>query len=403
MSATTYRATDFLTAATRLGIEAVIGCDEEQTLADLAPGSSIVLDFVAIDASVEAVQEFAARYPVDAVLSVDDSATLLASAAARRLGLPHNHLRATKAAHYKHITRKRLRDAGLPSPPTVLASIHDDARAVARRAPYPCVLKPVFLSASQGIVRADTRPAFVEAFERISRLLRRDDIARRGGEAADLVLVEGYVEGDEVALEGLLADDQLHVLAVFDKPDPLVGPFFEETIYVTPSVLPGPALAALRETAARAGKALGLERGPLHLEARINPEGVWVIDVAARSIGGLCGRALRFAGGSSLEELILRHALGLPIGSPQREETASGVMMLPIPRAGVLKSVAGVEAARSLAGIDDVVISIPVGSPVEPPPEGNRYLGFVFARAERRDVVVELLRRAHGMLRFEID
>ena len=114
-----------------------------------------------------------------------------------------------------------------------------------------------------------------------------------------------------MAVEGLLQGGELEVLAVFDKPDPMDGPFFEETIYVTPSRQPTAVLAAVESTVGRAAAALGLREGPVHAELRIGPSGAaTVLELAARSIGGLCARSLRFGAGVSLEEVIIRHALG---------------------------------------------------------------------------------------------
>jgi hypothetical protein len=216
------------------------------------------------------------------------------------------------------------------------------------------------------------------------------------------ILVEEYVPGVEIAVEGLLRSGRLDVLAVFDKPDPLVGPYFEETIYVTPSRLPAPTLRAVAELTARATDAIGLTEGPIHAELRIDGERIWVIEVAARSIGGLCARALRFGAGIALEEVILRHALGLPIDDLERERGASGVMMLPIPRAGVLQDVHGQDAARAVPGVTGLEITVPRGRPVVPLPEGDRYLGFLFARADSPEAVEAALRAGYAALDVEL-
>jgi biotin carboxylase len=216
--------------------------------------------------------------------------------------------------------------------------------------------------------------------------------------------VESFIPGVEFALEGLLEDGRLRVLALFDKPDPLDGPFFEETIYVTPSRHPREVQEAIASMAERACAGLGLRHGPLHAELRWNTAGAWFLEAAPRSIGGLCARALRFGeGGVSLEELLLRHALGLDTRGLGREPRASGVMMVPITRAGVLRAVRGQDAAAAVPGIDDVRITIPPGQAVAPPPEGSRYLGFLFARAATADEVERALRASHARLQFEIE
>ncbi len=252
------------------------------------------------------------------------------------------------------------------------------------------------------MIRANTVDQFVAAVRRIAAILRRDDVTV-SGDAADYLLAEAYIPGLEVALEGLLNHGELNVLALFDKPDPLEGPYFEETIYVTPSRLPAAVQRRIAVVTAEACLALGLREGPVHAELRVNDDGPWVIEVAARSIGGLCSRVLRFGTGASLEELILRHALGWPIETLERERRAAGVMMIPIPRAGRLRAVRGVEEARRVEGIEDVTVSAHPGQELEPLPEGAQYLGFIFARADTPAAAEKALREAHAHLAVDID
>jgi biotin carboxylase len=297
--------------------------------------------------------------------------------------------------------RTLLRGDGVPVPPYALRSFDDDPVVEARRTAFPCVVKPLMLSASRGVIRADGEAQFVGAVRRLERILRTPEAAA-DGEAARQVLVEGFIPGREVALEGLLVKGDLHVLALFDKPDPLDGPFFEETIYVTPSRLPSTVQAEIAACTARAAQALGLRDGPVHAELRVNRHGPSVIEIAARSIGGLCSRTLRFGTGLSLEELILRQALGMEIHSLERERRAVGVMMIPIPRAGVLKEVRGQTEARAVAGIDEVAITAHPGQDLVPLPEGASYPGFIFARAESPERVEAALREAHRRLEFVV-
>jgi ATP-grasp domain/L-amino acid ligase C-terminal domain 2 len=215
--------------------------------------------------------------------------------------------------------------------------------------------------------------------------------------------VEDFVAGREVAVEGLLTAGRLRVLALFDKPDPLNGPFFEETIYVTPSRLRREDQARVAAVTGQAASALGLTEGPIHAELRLNDAGAWPIEVAGRSIGGLCSRMLRFGTGMSLEELILRRALGQGVEEIAREERAGAVMMIPIPRAGRLESVEGLDEARSVPGIEEVTVSAHAGQRLVPLPEGSRYLGFLFSRADTPERAEAALREAHGRLRFRIE
>jgi biotin carboxylase len=400
---TSYRTPDFLAAAENLGVEVTVGSEEPSTLERWNPAGLIALDFQDPAACAERAAAFAALYPVDAVLGVDEETAVVASAIAAVLGLRQNPESAVRAARHKGRMREALARAGVPAPLHRLFRSDEDPSAVAAAAAYPCVLKPTFLAASRGVIRADDRGQFESAWRRIVAILAEPDVARRGEGASREILVEDFVGGREVALEGLLESGALRVLALFDKPDPLDGPFFEETIYVTPSRLPAPVQAAIAACASDAAAALGLREGPVHAELRINEEGPWLVEVAGRSIGGLCSKTLRFGTGVSLEELILRQACGMDVQSLSREQAAGGVMMIPIPEAGILRGVAGVEEAAAVPGVEEIDITAQLHYPLVPLPEGDSYLGFIFARGSTPADVEAALREAHSQLRFDIE
>jgi biotin carboxylase len=395
----TYRTHDFMSAASRLDIEVVVGSQHRPALAGLMDGRHLRLDFENIGGSTERIVAFAQTRPLGAIVAVDDAGTLLAAAASRALGLPHNPVDAVEAARDKARMREHFGEAGLLTPRFTTAAIDANPQAVAATVGYPCVVKPIDLSASQGVVKVDDAASFPEAFARVAAIVA----ACRPNGRGRLLLIEDFIPGEEVAVEALLRAGELELLAIFDKPDPLNGPFFEETIYVTPSRLSPERQDQIEETTARAARALGLTDGPIHAEIRLNDRGSWVLEVAARSIGGLCSRTLRFGSGISLEELILRHAAGLPVPSHQRERAAAGVMMLPIRSHGTLRVVEGQMEAKQVPGIDGLVITIPPGEPLLPLPEGDRYLGFMFARADSPDAVEAALRLAHAQLRVVTD
>jgi biotin carboxylase len=398
----TYRTEDFVDAARTLGVDLVCASEKPSTMEALAPDGLLTLDFSDPRDAAARVAEWTTERPLAAVVGVDDVTAAAAAAIAERLGLRASAPAAVAAARDKYQMRQCLAAAGVAVPRFRRIALGENPVLAARGVEFPCVLKPLTLSASRGVIRANTTEQFVAAFLRIGALLARDDVTV-SGDAARYLLAEEYVPGLEVALEGLLIQGRLHVLALFDKPDPLEGPFFEETIYVTPSRLPGPVQNAIRTTTTAACAALGLTEGPIHAELRVNDDGPWVLEVAARSIGGLCSRTLRFGTGMSLEEIILRHALGWSIATLERERRAAGVMMIPIPRAGILRQVQGVDDARATRHVEDVVISAHVGQELVPLPEGWQYLGFVFARADAPDDVEDALRIAHARLRFVID
>jgi biotin carboxylase len=401
-----YRAEDFQAAAARLGVEVVVGTDRCHRIEDaFGPSEGLLsLDYRRPEAAAEEIGREAAAREIAGIVPVDDGTAVIAALAAERLGLARNPPAAARRTANKLAQREALQAAGVPVPRFQAFPIAGGPDGPSSVVPYPCVLKPLGLSASRGVIRADDPVSFREAWRRIVAILasaRGERKAREEGAGSQL-LVEDFVPGPEVALEGLLRGGRLEVLALFDKPDPLDGPFFEETLYVTPSRHPAAAQAEVERVIGAASEALGLREGPVHAEARLGPAGPVVLEVAARTIGGLCARALRFGTGASLEELVVAHAMGLPLASVRRESQASGVMMLPIPRRGVLHGVAGLSAARQVAGIQDVVITVPEGREVVPLPEGDAYLGFLFARGKTPDAVEAALREGHRRLSFDI-
>lgn len=397
MSPATYRAGAFLSAAKKLNLAVVVGIDLPETLSEYwhVP---LGLDFADVAASVRTIVNFAQEHPIHAVLSVDDSASELAALASAALGLAQNSPQAAEAARDKLLMRTLMSQGGAPCPIFRPFYLRDDPAEIAGQISYPCVLKPTRLSGSRGVIRADTPAEFVAAFQRLKRMLLQEG----NSEQETVFLVEDFIPGFEVALEGLLTHGQLKVLALFDKPDPLDGPFFEETIYVTPSRLSDETQTAIAHCVAVAARSLGLQEGPVHAELRVNEQGPCMLEIAGRSIGGLCSTVLEFGAGMCLEELILRHATGEEITAIEREDNAAGVMMIPIPSAGILKAVHGVEEAERVPLVTGIEISAKLNYPLVPLPEGASYLGFIFARGETPAKVEAAIRRAHSLLRFEI-
>lgn len=399
---TTYRTRDFLEAAQKLGIDLTVASEKTSTLERKSPRGLLTLDFRNLSEAVRSALEFSRANPFDAVLGVDDKTAVVAAAIAEALGFPHNTVQAAAAARNKFEMRQRLARGGVRVPPFQSFPLEADPHTAAECVSYPCVLKPLSLAAGRGVIRADNPAEFSRAFERIRALLRGPD-ADDPATGGDRVLVEDFIPGSEVALEGLMIRGKLHPLALFDKPDPLNGPTFAETIYVTPSRLASALQDEILSVAARAVSALGLAEGPVHAELRINPEGPWVVEVAARSIGGRCSRVLRFGTGQSLEEVILRHALGMETGSLNLERRAAGVMMIPVPRPGIFQKTSGIRAARQIPGVEEVSMTVHAGQRIVPLPEGSPpYMGFIFARGESPEGVEGSLRRAHNALGFVI-
>ena len=416
----TYRTVAFVEAARRLGVEVTVASERPSTFEQANPTGLVTLDFADPARAAGQARAFAHTHLVHGVVAVDDDTAVVAAAVAEELGLRGNPVAAAAAARDKHQQRRLFAAAGVAAPRFELLTTAADPERVARDASYPCVLKPLRLSASRGVIRADDVDGFVAAFERIKRILEQAGCETRdaGGAgqhashiphpASESLLVEEFVPGPEVAVEGLVTHGALTVLAIFDKPDPLEGPFFEETIYVTPSRLAPAAQQKVAACVQAAVDALGLREGPIHAEVRYNDRGAWLIELAARPIGGRCSGALRFesrdAGGemrdASLEEIIIRHALGMPIPTLEREAQASGVMMIPVPGAGVLRDVRGVDDAQKVPLVEEVVITAHPGQTLVPWPEGSRYPGFIFARGGTSEAVEAALRAAHARLEF---
>jgi hypothetical protein len=424
-STTGYQGRAFRQAAARLGLPLVLASDRCHQLEDPWEDGAIPIRFERPQESAAAIADFARAHPIGGVATIGDLPTLAAAHAAQTLGITFHSPRAVEISRNKFLSREHYRAAGLETPwfiripaATPPAAALESFQSQIR---FPCVLKPLVLSASRGVIRANGREEFIAAFQRIRALLTAPDVRKLRDPEAEWILAEGFISGPEVAVEGLMTRGSLRMLAIFDKPDPLEGPYFEETIYVTPSRLPITQQQAIEQTVARACAAVGLEHGPIHAELRLHKGNPVMLEMAGRPIGGLCARALRFtsearrqeaasngirggspAGEITLEELILRHASGEAVEGWQRQQKAAGVMMIPIPQAGIYEGVAGEESAARVPGVEAIEITAKLRQTLVPLPEGASYLGFIFARGDSPEFVANALRRAHGQLKFEV-
>jgi hypothetical protein len=416
--ARTYRAADFLLAAARMGLDLVIGSDGALPL-----GGRPVIP-VRPDDLDDSVRRIADRSgPLAAVVAADTPMLELAALVAEKLGLPHNPVEAVRNAGDKARQRERWAAAGVAQPRFEIVPARGADGAVVQAAAavgFPCVVKAVSLSASQGVLRANDPDQAWSAAERIRRVL-----AAAGHPDTEPLLVEEYLPGPELSIDGLLGEDgDLSVTAIFGKPATPAGPTFEETLLVAPSGLPAGVLTEAIATAGRAARALGLISGPVHAELRIaestgqhRPAAAGggggavpaMLELAARSIGGLCSRVLRFPGGATLEELVLANSLGQAAPAAPAAPAASyelprpcGVFMLPVPRPGRLRAVEGRDRVLAVPGITGLTITIPIGQRVLPLPDGDRYLGFIFAEADTRLEVEQALTTAYRLLRVNI-
>jgi biotin carboxylase len=402
-----YQTRLFNAAAKKLGVDLVFVTDRCNRLDDPWNDRAIGVHFESAEAAAHAVLQAQRESPVDGVLAIGDRPGPAAAYVARALGIIHNHPASVEACRNKFRMREVLRDAGLPVPAFRSVALHPLPEPALLGISFPCVLKPLSLSASQGVVRANNREEFLAGTIRLKHLLDSPQIRANNEPGVDRMLVEGYLPGREVAIEGLITEAEPRILAIFDKPDPLEGPYFEETIYVTPSRLSAKEQQAIQKSFLDSVRALGLTSGPVHAEFRLNDEGVWPIELAPRPIGGLCAQALRFrisgtAEVIGLEELLLRHALDLPGASAEREDAASGVMMIPVPESGILERVEGQEEAKRIVGITSLEITARLRDYIAAWPEGSSYLGFLFARSDDPASVEATLRQAHARLHFTL-
>lgn len=392
-SANSYRSKSFDNAAKKLGVEIIYGQDIPLPMQN-AKSVDLALDYRDIKHSTKKILNYVKEYPIQGILGLDDSGTLIAASASEKLNIPHNSVDSALAARDKHIMRQCFEKHNVPSPNFFHHNINENIEVLSNTINYPCVIKPTSLSGSRGVMRANSPEEFISSVDRLRPILEK--------ERCDEFLVEDYIPGVEVALEGLLDNGRLIILALFDKPDPLEGPFFEETLYVTPSRLSEEVQQSIVDTAEKAAHSLGLVHGPVHAELRYNENGPWMVEIAGRSIGGLCSQSLRFNTQQTLEELILRQITGMDLSGAQRTKGADGVMMIPIAESGLLRNISGIEDAEKTDHITNIEFTARLNYSLLSLPEGDSYLGFIFSSADTPEQVEQALRAAYSKLKFEI-
>jgi len=393
-----YRTASFIKAANKLNVDVLIASQGEHSIvSDYVQGLHI--DFKNEEQAIETILTEAKKQAFSGIIGTDDTTTELAAYVAEKLSLPHNDLQAVKIAHRKDLARLSLKKSNVKIPDFDLLTTTKLLSEQDIQVTFPAVIKPVALSASRGVIRVNNELELQQAVDRIKNMLleeRQIDKAIR-----EILLLEEFIPGKEVAIEAMLHNGKLDVLAIFDKPDPLDGPFFEETYYLTPTSFSEDIQQEIKQTVLASCQAYGLKEGPIHAECRINKKGVWILEVAARTIGGLCGRLLSLGTGHSLEELVLLHAMGQRV-EIKTIESAAGVLMIPIPGAGILKRVEGLLEAQRIPYISELSIEVRDGYELVPLPEGNSYLGFIFSEAPTVKEAEQALRDAHDCLNVVI-
>ena len=392
-----YRIAPYLKAAKELDCDLTIASMGEYSLVSpIAEG--IHIDFADHEAALARLKEHHQQHPFNAVIGGDDLAVELASRLANELGLAHNSPQASLLTRRKDLARAHLQQAGVAVPAHSLIDLTRPLAIQLEQLHYPCVLKPLAMSMSRGVIRVDNTEQAQQACARIESIIQEALVE----EEQQKILAEQYIDGEEIAYEGLLTNGELKTLLFFDKPEPLTGPYFEESYYITPSRQDKDIQQRVYEVVKAACDSYGLVTGPVHAELRVDEDGkVWVLEVAARTIGGECARLVELATEQSLEKLVLSNALSQLHSLPELKG-AAGVLMIPTTQAGVLRRVEGVMAAQNVEGIKEVVLSVREGHQLVPLPEGSSYLGFMYGLAETPEQVEQALREAHAKLNVVI-
>ena len=389
-----YRIAPYIKAALNLGLEVTIASQGKHSLVtEVANGLHI--DFDDVNAAHKEILKENQKRPFTGILGSDDQTVELAAYAAKTLKLPHNPPRAALYSHRKDLARAQLSLTGCPVPIHCLLDLNLPVKNQMAGLPWPCVIKPLNMSASRGVIRTNNKDEFITACERLRPIIAdsQEEFEQRH------LLIEDYIDGIEIAYEGFLQNGELETITIFDKPDPLTGPYFAETIYVTPTALSDELQLSIKKVIQKACLAYGLRSGAIHAECRIDSENrIWILEVASRTIGGDCARVLDNEN-FSIEELAILLAIGQPV-TPYIAEQARGVMMIPIRQKGLLKRVEGLLQASKIKHIDKIDIIIGEGHELIPLPEGNQYLGYIFASAESTEQVTAAIREAYALLKF---
>ena len=393
-----YRTAPFIKAANNLNIDVLIASQGEHSIvSDYVEGLHI--DFKNPEQAIKIILSEASNRSFSGIIGTDDTTTELAAQVAKKLLLPHNDPQAVKIAQRKDLARLSLKKSNVNIPAFDLLTTTKPFSEQNITVNFPAVIKPVALSASRGVIRVNNEFELEQAVDRVKKMLLEEKQIDKS--VREILLLEEFIPGKEVAIEAMLHNGELDILAIFDKPDPLDGPFFEETYYLTPTSFSKDVQKEIKQTVLESCQAYGLKEGPIHAECRINDKGVWILEVAARTIGGMCGRLLSVGTGHSLEELVLLHAMGKRV-EIKTVESAAGVLMIPIPNAGILKRVEGLLEAQRIPFINELSIEVRDGYELVPLPEGNSYLGFIFAEAPTVNEVEKALRDAHACLKIVI-
>lgn len=341
---------------------------------------------------------------IGAVLGYEEDATLTVAHIAAALGLPAHPVAAAEAALDKPMMKQRFAAAGIPAADFIVAADEDEAVAWAEAGGYPVVVKPCRGSASQGVIRANDEHTLRQAYRRLRRIIRDHELDN-GGRPPSAHLVERYLPGSELSCELLLQYGAPEVITEFGKPLPLTGPYFEESIYLTPPALGAALRREVHELSMAAAKALGFYHGPAHCEIRLTPDGPKVLEIAGRLLGGACAGSFRDRLGEDLDALLLRSALGerITLPAPADDAPTVGALMIPVPGEGRVVAVRGDDGARRVPGVRDVSLQTEPGEIVVPFPEQACYaVGFVSASGPDEAAVVGSLGQAAAQISLEL-
>lgn len=389
-----YRVASYINAARQLGYQILIVSDSEHSLVS-SIANGITVDFQQQDSAYAIIVKSLRHQNILAVIATDDLVVTLSSRVARRLGLPHNDPEATRLTYRKDLARIRLQQQGCNVPDYSVCPF-DEMVEYSTKVSFPVVLKPLMLSGSRGVIRADNPQQFILAAKTIQRILTKQPCDEYESQH---FLIEQFLKGDEIAIDGFMQDGKFILLSLFDKPEPMNGPYFEESYYITPGRQSEQLQQDIIEEVSKCCRAYGLTHGPIHAEARITEKGIFLIEMASRTIGGQCAQLIEYVLAKKLEEIIIRLLCFEPM-QLQTNNQYAGVLMIPITQTGVLKRVEGLLQARQVKHVSNIEIHIQPGYELIPLPEGSSYLGFIFASADSFDKTWQALQQAHHLLKF---
>ncbi len=375
-----YKSNDFVVAAEKLGIDFLIITDSEQVSSKFS--DTVIINKFDAELNKNNLKKLK---DVTHVLPVDHSALKFSGYLVDLLEVKGNKLESINLSMNKYESRKifnSLLDIKVNN--EIIKNIDDVNTFINKNG--TSVLKPIYGTASKSVLKINNVEKNKEQIEKLMQDCFDQDL-----------VIEEYIDGKEYALEGTIINSELKKIVIFDKPVEYKHPYFEESIYITPSELSSEAEKRVVSIVDKACKKIGLEDGPVHVEFKINENQIFIIEINPRMIGGLCSRCLSFGLFKvSLEEIILHAFMNNELKNIELLNNYVGVLMIPTPKSGKFISI-NKEELENIPNISNVEITVPEGSDLLEPPYGDKYLGFAFSQGIDKKTVNESLLTAMNL------